>query len=69
MKSKHCSSVIITLNGESQAVLQNPQSHEAMRNAIDILELVSQGETDIRSGKTLSQDEVFGSLEKMLAKK
>ena len=61
--------VIITQNGEPRAVLQDPQSYEAMRNAIGILKLVSQGETDIRSGKTLSQDEAFGNLEEMLAKK
>lgn len=35
--------------------------------AIGILNFVSQGEADIRSGKTLSQDEVFGNLEVMLA--
>ena len=61
--------VIITQNGEPRAVLQDPQSYEAMRNAIGILKLVSQGEADIRSGKTLSQDAVFGNLEAMLAKK
>ncbi|MEW6595458.1 MAG: type II toxin-antitoxin system Phd/YefM family antitoxin [Thermodesulfobacteriota bacterium] len=61
--------VIITQNGEPRAVLQDPQSYEAMRNAIGILKLVSQGEADIRSGKTLSQDAVFGKLEEMLAKK
>ena len=35
--------------------------------AIGILNLVSQGEAEIRSGKTLSQEEVFGRLEEMLA--
>jgi prevent-host-death family protein len=61
--------VIITQNGEPRAVLQDPKSYEAMRNAIGILKLVSQGESDIRSGKTLNQEDVFGNLEKMLAKK
>lgn len=50
-------------------MLQDQQSYEAMRNAIGILKLVSQGEADIRSGKTLSQDAVFGKLEEMLARK
>ena len=61
--------VIITQNGEPRAVLQDPQSYEAMRNAIGILKLVSQGEADIRNGKALSQDEVFADLERLLAKK
>lgn len=61
--------VIITQNGEPRAVLQDPQSYENMRNAIGILKLLSQGETDIRNGKTMTQDDVFENMEKMLRKK
>ncbi|MBI5556311.1 MAG: type II toxin-antitoxin system Phd/YefM family antitoxin [Deltaproteobacteria bacterium] len=61
--------VIITQNGEPRAVLQDPQSYENMRNAIGLLKLVSQGETDIRNGKTMTQDDVFENIEKMLKKK
>jgi len=61
--------VIITQNGEPRAVLQDPQSYENMRNAIGILKLLSQGETDIRNGKTMTQDDVFENMEKMLQKK
>jgi prevent-host-death family protein len=61
--------VIITQNGEPKAVLQDPQSYENMRNAIGILKLLSQGEADIRDGKTISQDDVFENLEKMLQEK
>ncbi|MFZ5763251.1 MAG: hypothetical protein ACOY8P_10035 [Thermodesulfobacteriota bacterium] len=67
LKSESCSSGIIPQNGEPQVVPQNPRNYEAMRNAIGILKLVSRGEADIRSGRTLSQDAVFGSLEAMLA--
>ena len=51
--------VIITQNGEARAVLQDPQSYENMRNAIGMLKLLSQGEADIRSGKSRSQEDVF----------
>ena len=61
--------VIITQNGEPKAVLQDPQSYENMRNAIGILKLLSQGETDIRNGKTMPQNDVFLTLEKMLQEK
>jgi prevent-host-death family protein len=61
--------VIITQNGEPRAVLQDPQSYENMRNAIGILKLLSLGETDIRNGKTMTQDDVFENMEKMLQKK
>ena len=61
--------VIITQNGEPKAVLQDPQSYENMRNAIGILKLISQGETDIQNGKTMTQDDVFENIEKLLQKK
>jgi prevent-host-death family protein len=61
--------VIITQNGEPRAVLQDPQSYENMRNAIGILKLLSQGEEDVRRGKTKSQEEVFANMETILKEK
>ena len=61
--------VIITRNGEPRAVLQDPQSHESMRNALGLLKLTSQGEEDIRKGKVRPQDEVFSRIEKAISKK
>ena len=61
--------VIITQNGEPKAVLQDPQSYEDMRNAIGILKLISQGEDDIKKGKTKSQEAVFEKIEKILRTK
>jgi len=58
--------VIITQNGEPKAVLQDPESYENMRNAIGLLKLISQGEADIVSGKTKSQDKVFDEIERTL---
>ncbi|MCD6570694.1 MAG: type II toxin-antitoxin system Phd/YefM family antitoxin [Deltaproteobacteria bacterium] len=61
--------VIITQNGEPRAVLQDPKSYEDMRNAIGILKLLSQGEADIRNGRTKSQEEVFKGVEIALKEK
>lgn len=61
--------VIITQNGEPRAVLQDPESYENMRNAICVLKLISQGEQDIKDGKTKPQEEVFASIEKLLKEK
>jgi len=61
--------VIITQNGEPRAVLQDPKSYENMRNAIGILKLVSQGESDIKDGKVKSQEDVFKDIEKTLKEK
>ena len=58
--------VIITQNGEPKAILQDPKSYENMRNAIGILKLISQGESEIRKGKARSQQEVFENIENIL---
>lgn len=61
--------VIITQNGEPRAVLQDPKSYEDMRNAIGILKLISQGESDVRNGRVKLQEDVFSDLEKLLKAK
>jgi len=61
--------VIITQNGEPRAVLQDPESYQNMRNAIGILKLLSQGEDEIRRGKSKSQQKVFENIEKILKEK
>jgi len=61
--------VIITQNGEPRAVLQDPESYENMRNAIGLLKLISQGEDDVRNGRTKSQDEVFKNIKNSLKEK
>lgn len=58
--------VVITQNGEAKAILQDPESYENMRNAIGILKLISQGEEDIKNGKSKSQEEVFATIENIL---
>jgi prevent-host-death family protein len=55
--------VIITQNGEPKAVLQDPESYQNMRNAIGILKLISQGEEDIKNGKSRPQKDVFAEIE------
>ena len=61
--------VIITQNGEPRAVLQDPESYENMRNAIGMLKLISQGEADVRNGKSKLQEDVFNTIEASLKDK
>ena len=61
--------VVITQNGEPKAVIQDPESYENMRNAIGILKLISQGEEDIKDGKSKSQEDVFAAIENILKEK
>ena len=58
--------VVITQNGEPRAVIQDPESYENMRKAIGLLKLLSQGEEDIKAGKSKSQEEVFATIENIL---
>ncbi|NTW99954.1 MAG: type II toxin-antitoxin system Phd/YefM family antitoxin [Geobacteraceae bacterium] len=59
--------MVITQNGEPRAVLQDADSYDNMRNAIGLLKLISQGEEDIRQGRSREQDEVFKDMEALLA--
>ena len=59
--------MVITQNGEPRAVVQDPASYDNMRNAIGLLKLISQGEEDIRQGRSREQKEVFKDLEALLA--
>ncbi len=54
--------VVITQNGEARAVIQDPESYERTKTAVGLLKLLVQGEADIRSGKTFTQEEVFERL-------
>ena len=58
--------VVITQNGEPRAVIQDPKSYEEMHRAMGILKLLSQGEADVRAGKTANQAAVFDDIEDML---
>ncbi len=61
--------VVITQNGEPRAVLQDPESYENMRNAIGILKLISEGESNVRDGRVRAQEDVFKDMEKGLKAK
>lgn len=49
-------------------MLQGPESYENMRNAIGILKLISEGESEIREGRIKPQEVVFDEIEKTLKK-
>ena len=59
--------MIITQNGEAKAVVQDPKSYQDMKNALAIMKLLSFAEEDIRRGNLHSEEEVFDSIEALLA--
>ncbi|KIM11483.1 MAG: prevent-host-death protein [Sulfuricurvum sp. PC08-66] len=58
--------LIITQNGEAKAVIQDIESYENMKNAIAMLKLLAQGESDIQKGNFESQESFFGRIEQSL---
>ncbi len=58
--------MVITQNGEPRAVLQDPVSYERMRSTIGLLKLMVQGEEDLKTGKTIEQDQMFEQLRSRL---
>lgn len=59
--------MIITQNGEAKAVIQDPESYENMKNSIALLKLLSFAEEDIKNDKLHDEEDVFGSVEKLLS--
>ena len=59
--------VIITQNGETRAVLQEPKSYEETDNTLGLLKLPAQGEEDIRKGNLRPQEEVFSDVARLLS--
>lgn len=57
---------IITQNGEARAVVLDIRSYEALRDATLLLQLASQGETDIQEGRLLPQEEAFNRVRSRL---
>lgn len=60
--------LIITQNGEAKAVIQDIESYQNMKNAIAMLKLLAEGESDIRNARYDSQESFFDKMEQRLAK-
>ncbi len=61
--------VVITQNGEPKGVLLDVASYQELRDAVLLLKLAAQGESDLQAGRTVPQGEVFQSLRDRLAEK
>jgi prevent-host-death family protein len=58
--------VVITQNGEAKAVLMNVHYYQNIMDSINLLKILSIGENDIKSGRTLSEEEMDRRIEKIL---
>jgi prevent-host-death family protein len=56
---EHRQPVVITVDGEARAVLQDIASYEATQETLALLQIVAMGERDIAAGKTVPLNEAF----------
>jgi prevent-host-death family protein len=61
--------IVITQNGKPRGVLLDFESYQEIRQATLLLKLLVQGEAEARSGKTVSQDEVFTEARRRIRRK
>ena len=54
----------VTQNGEAKAVVLDPGTFEEMKNAINILKMLSMSEQNVKEGKVLTQANVENQLKK-----
>jgi len=59
----------VASNSNPKAVVQDPARCDDMSNAVDLLKLISQGEEDIRLGRSREQEDVFQDIESFLSLK
>lgn len=58
--------IVITQNGTARAVLLDIDSYEKQKNTLLMLKLVAQGESDIKKGNLIEQEEFFKKMDKHL---
>jgi prevent-host-death family protein len=59
--------LIVTQNGATAAVIQDPESYERTQQAMALLKLVAMADEDVRQGRTHTHASVFAAARKRLA--
>ncbi len=59
--------LIVTQNGATAAIIQDPESYERTRQALAMLKLVAMAQEDVRHGRVHTHEEVFSVVRKRLA--
>ena len=58
--------VVITQNGEAKAVLLDISTYQSLVDSVSLMKIISIGENQIASGKTLSYKEVQNRIKEIL---
>ena len=59
--------MIVTQNGSTAAIIQDPESYERTQQAMAMLKLVAMADEDVRKGRTHTHEDVFAAARKRLA--
>ncbi|MGO1540655.1 MAG: type II toxin-antitoxin system prevent-host-death family antitoxin [Luteimonas sp.] len=63
---QHQGAVVLTQNGRGRAVVQSYEAYRQMQDSLAMMQIVVQGEADIRAGRTTPHEEVFTDLRREL---
>ena len=66
--NKQHGTMIITQNGEAKAVIQDIAEYERIQEALALLKMVAQGQSDYENGKTIPADQVLKELDDEIAR-
>ena len=66
--NKQHGTMIITQNGEAKAVIQDIAEYERVQEALAMLRMVAQGQSDYEKGKTIPADQVLEELADKIAR-
>ncbi len=61
--------LILTKNGSAVAIVQDINQYQKFLDALYMLKLMVQGESDIQSGKGHAQSDVFAEIDRLLESK
>ena len=61
--------MVITQNGEPKGVILDIDTYQSLKDVTLLLQLIAQGEADVKAGRTVPQDEVFSDLRARLQAK
>lgn len=56
---QHRGAVVLTQNGRGRAVVQSYEAWRRMQDSLAMMQIVAQGQADIRAGRVVPQEEVF----------
>jgi prevent-host-death family protein len=66
--NKQHGTMIITQNGEAKAVIQDIAEYERIQEALALLKMATQGQSDYENNKTIPADQVLKELEDEIAR-